>query len=270
MSRLQTCFDKLKKDGRKALIPYIAAGDPTPWVTVPMMHAMVDAGADVLELGVPFSDPAADGPVIQAACERALKHGVSLSKVLSMVTEFREKDKDTPVVLMGYLNPVETMGYEAFADAASKAGVDGLLTVDIPPEEAEEFAPIMRAKDIDPIFLMAPNSSAERMQKVAAKASGFVYYVSFKGITGANALDVDAVANKVADLREHIDLPIGVGFGIRDAASAAAVSKVADAVIVGSAIVGRIAEDAKNPDRALARVPQFLKELRTAMDKANQ
>jgi len=269
MSRLKARFDALKTSGRKALIPYVTAGDPLPWVTVPLMHAMVDAGADVIELGVPFSDPMADGPVIQLACERALKNKMTLGKVLAMVKEFREKDKKTPVVLMGYLNPVEVMGYEAFAKSAAEAGVDGVLTVDMPPEEAGEFVPVMRNAGLDPIFLMAPNSTPERMRKVSEIAQGFVYYVSFKGVTGANSLDVTEVANKVTELRQHLNLPIGVGFGIRDAESAAAVSRVADGVVVGSALVSRIAEDAKKPDRALARVPQFLKELRMAIDKAN-
>ncbi|MDH5299956.1 MAG: tryptophan synthase subunit alpha [Gammaproteobacteria bacterium] len=269
MSRLSKRFDALRVNGRKALIPYITAGDPLPWVTVPLMHAMVNSGADVIELGVPFSDPMADGPVIQAACERALKNKITLKKVLAMVAEFRQKDHNTPVVLMGYLNPVEVMGYETFAKAAAEAGVDGVLTVDMPPEEAQEFVPIMRSHGLDSIFLMAPNSTPERMRKVAEIAQGFVYYVSFKGVTGANSLDTTEVATKVAELRKHISLPIGVGFGIRDAQSAAAVSRVADAVVVGSALVSRIGEDVKVPDRVLVRVPQFLKELRMAIDKAN-
>lgn len=266
MSRIAARFAALAKAGRKALIPYVTAGDPNPEVTVPLMHAMVAAGADIIEMGVPFSDPMADGPVIQAACERALKHHVSLRKVLDMVKQFRAQDKDTPVILMGYLNPIEVMGYAAFAQAAQTAGVDGVLTVDLPPEEASDFLVELKQAAIDPIFLLSPNTSDERVRKVAAVASGFLYYVSFKGVTGANRLDVGAVAAKLSSIRKLTQLPLGVGFGIRDAQSAAEVSAVADAVVVGSALVTRIAELADQPEKIASAVSAVLADMRQAMD----
>jgi len=266
MSRIAGRFAVLAKAGRKALIPYVTAGDPNPDVTVPLMHAMVAAGADLIELGVPFSDPMADGPVIQAACERALTHHVSLRKVLEMVKGFRTHDQDTPVILMGYLNPVEVMGYAAFAQAAKDAGVDGLLTVDLPPEEAGGLLDELKKVAIDPIFLLSPNTSDERVRKIAAVASGFLYYVSFKGVTGANRLDVGAVASKVKTIRALTNIPVGVGFGIRDAQSAADVSAVADAVVVGSALVNRIAELAGQPADINARLSEVLTAMRQAMD----
>lgn len=266
MSRIAARFAALAKSGRKALIPFVTAGDPQPDITVPLMHAMVDAGADIIELGVPFSDPMADGPVIQAACERALKHHVSLRMVLDMVRRFRERDQDTPVILMGYLNPVEVMGYATFAQAAQGAGVDGVLTVDLPPEEAGSFLSELKTTAIDPIFLLSPTTSDERVRKVAGVASGFLYYVSFKGVTGANRLDVAAVAAKLATIRKLTSLPVGVGFGIRDAQSAADVSGIADAVVVGSALVKRIAELAGQPERIAEAVSAVLKDMREAMD----
>jgi len=266
MSRIAARFDALRADGRKALIPYITAGDPQPDVAVPLMHALVEAGADLLELGVPFSDPMADGPVIQAACERALKHHVSLHHVLDMVREFRRRDTDTPVILMGYLNPVEVMGYTAFAEAAQAAGVDGALTVDLPPEEGCELVEALKSHQIDPIFLAAPTSSDERIRLMAKNGSGFLYYVSFKGVTGANRLDVGSVRDKLEQIRSNTDLPVGVGFGIRDAASAAQVAAVADAVVVGSALVNRIAALADEPARIAAEAPQVIAEMRAAMD----
>jgi tryptophan synthase alpha chain len=266
MSRIAGRFTALAKAGRKALIPYVTAGDPNPDVTVPLMHALVAAGADLIELGVPFSDPMADGPVIQAACERALTHHVSLRKVLAMVKGFRTQDQDTPVILMGYLNPVEVMGYAAFAQAAKDAGVDGLLTVDLPPEEAGDLLDELKKVAIDPIFLLSPNTSDERVRKIAAVASGFLYYVSFKGVTGANRLDVGAVASKVKTIRALTNIPVGVGFGIRDAQSAADVSAVADAVVVGSALVNRIAELAGQPADINARLSEILTAMRQAMD----
>jgi tryptophan synthase alpha chain len=237
MTHLADCFAELKSAGRKALIPFITAGDPKPDITVPLMHRLVAAGANVIELGVPFSDPMADGPVIQKASERALVHNVSLTNVLEMVKQFRETDIKTPVVLMGYLNPVEIMGIERFAAAAQAAGVSGLLTVDLPPEEAEQVVSILRKHQIDPIFLIAPTTTQERIKKISEQASGFIYYVSVKGVTGSSALDVSAVAEKMTQIREYTDLPIGVGFGIKNAESAAKVSQVADAVVVGSALV---------------------------------
>ncbi len=266
MSRIAQRFAKLKAEGRKALIPYVTAGDCSPDVTVPLMHAMVAAGADILELGVPFSDPMADGPVIQQACERALAHNVSLRDVLEMVARFRENDDETPVVLMGYLNPVEVMGYVPFAQAACDAGVDGVLTVDLPPEEGGEILEIFREAEIDPIFLLSPTTTAERISKVCASASGFVYYVSLKGVTGSANLDVAAVAEKVAEIRALTDLPIGVGFGIRDAESAAQVARVADAVVVGSAVVNRIAANVAQPERIAPEIAELLSGMRRAMD----
>ena len=266
MSRIAARFAALAKSGRKALIPYVTAGDPNPEVTVPLLHALVAAGADLLEIGVPFSDPMADGPVIQAACERALTHHVSLRTVLDMVKHFRAQDQDTPVILMGYLNPVEVMGYAAFAQAAKDAGVDGLLTVDLPPEEAGDLLHELKQVAIDPIFLVSPSTSDERVRKIAAVASGFLYYVSFKGVTGANRLDVGAVASKVKTIRSLTNIPVGVGFGIRDAQSAADVSAVADAVVVGSALVKRIAELAAQPTQINASLTEVLAEMRQAMD----
>lgn len=266
MSRIAQRFADLKQAGRKALIPFVTAGDPSPEVTVPLLHAMVAAGADLLELGVPFSDPMAEGPVIQKACERALAHHVSLGDVLAMVKAFRAQDKETPIVLMGYMNPVEIMGYETFAKAAREAGVDGLLTVDMPPEEAGDLVAVLGEADIDPIFLLAPTSVDARIAKICAAASGFLYYVSLKGVTGAANLDVNAVAHKVEQIRKHTDLPIGVGFGIRDADSAARVAAVADAVVVGSAVVNRMAEHATRPDKINAAVTGLLRDMRAAMD----
>ena len=269
MSRIQQCFSELQARQRKALIPFVTAGDPQPDVTVPLLHAMVAAGADLLEIGVPFSDPMADGPVIQAACERALKHHVTLHQVLDMVREFRQQDDSTPVILMGYLNPVEVWGYHDFAAAAAAAGVDGVLTVDLPPEEAEAFTAALRAVDIDGIFLLAPTSDASRMRKVSSIASGFIYYVSFKGVTGASHLDIGAVSSKLKELREYTELPVGVGFGIRDAESAAGVASVADAVVVGSVLVGQIAELAGQPEKIPATLAATVAELRAAIDRSS-
>ena len=268
MSRLAARFAQLKQQGRVALIPYITAGDPQPAVTVPLMHALVAAGADVLELGVPFSDPMADGPVIQQAAERALKHHVSLHHVLDMVREFRKTDSSTPVVLMGYLNPIEVFGYQAFAKDAAQAGVDGVLTVDLPPEEAEEFVPAMRAQGLDPIFLIAPTSDAERLRRILAVASGFIYYVSLRGVTGAAHLDLTEVRAKVNGIKQQTTLPVGVGFGIGTPEDAARVAAFADAVVVGSALVKRIGALAQTPDRIPAEAAAFLASLRAAMDTA--
>ena len=270
MSRIAPKFDELRQQGRRALIPYITAGDPEPWMTVPLMHALVKNGADILELGVPFSDPMADGPVIQRAAERALKHGINLTKVLAMVREFREKDKTTPVVLMGYLNPIEVMGYPRFAKEAAAAGVDGALTVDLPPEEADGFQPAMKGQGLDTIFLLAPTSPVERIKLIAKAASGFIYYVSLRGVTGAANLDVREVAAKLKEIRAHTKLPLGVGFGIGSPEAAAQVAEFADAVIVGSAVVKRMEEMAAKPDKILTEVPAFIARLREAMDQTTQ
>ncbi|GAB3249439.1 tryptophan synthase subunit alpha [Chitinimonas naiadis] len=267
MSRIQTTFSRLKQHGKQALIPFITAGDPHPAATVGLMHALVAGGADIVELGVPFSDPMADGPVIQKASERALAHGVSLSHVLDMVREFRRRDADTPVVLMGYANPVEAMGYETFAVAAADAGVDGVLTVDMPPEEAGKLSDTLKQHGLDPIFLLAPTTPAWRVDEVAKHASGYVYYVSLKGVTGAATLDIASVAAKLDELRSHLSLPIGVGFGIRDAASAQAVARIADSVIIGSRLVQEVEEHGAD---AAARLTAFLREVRGAMDAARE
>lgn len=268
MSRIKQRFEQLKAADRTALVPFVTAGDPTPSVTVGLMHAMVEAGADLIELGVPFSDPMADGPVIQRASERALVHGVSLRDVLSMVREFRMRDDLTPVVLMGYLNPIEVMGYEAFAAAARQAGVDGALVVDVPPEEGHDLVETMRARGLDLVYLLAPTSTEDRIRKIADVASGFVYYVSVKGITGAGHLDPDAVAVKLTEIRRLVSLPVGVGFGIKDARTAGRVASVADAVIVGSAIVGRIEQLIDEPERIPAVIGAFIAELRAGVDGA--
>ena len=267
MSRLNATFEALKADNKTALISFITAGDPQPSITVDLLHDMVEAGVSVLELGIPFSDPMAEGPVIQAACERALLHNVSLRDVLQMVKEFRSKDNVTPIVLMGYTNPVEVMGYEAFANAASDAGVDGLILVDLPPEEGDELHQHLSANKVDQIFLLAPTSTDERMKIICDQASGFVYYVSLKGVTGAATLNVDSVIEKVAQIRTHTSIPVGVGFGISDAASAAKVAAVADAVVVGSAVVKRIAENADDPKKMSQQVCELLASMREAMDK---
>lgn len=266
MSRISGYLENLRGQGRKALIPFITAGDPNPSVTVPTMHAMVEAGADIIELGVPFSDPMADGPVIQHASERALLHHVGMKDVFAMVREFRQRNNETPVVLMGYLNPIEVMGYEAFAAAANEAGVDGVLTVDMPPEEAGEFTAALRAQGLDPIFLMAPTTSEARIGRICELASGFVYYVSVKGITGAANLDTEEVARRVETIRGKTDLPVGVGFGIKDGDSAARVAAVADAVVVGSALVSRFEALQDEPEKIPLVAGEFIAELRRAMD----
>lgn len=266
MSRIQTTFDTLKQNRRKALIPFFTAGDPDPKLTVPLMHALVEAGVDVIELGVPFSDPMADGPTIQRASERALKHHVSLHHVLDMVAEFRHNNKVTPVVLMGYGNPIEAMGWETFAKRCAEAGVDGVLTVDFPPEESHEAFAHLEKHGIDPIFLLAPTSTDARVARVAKQARGYVYYVSLKGVTGAGNLDLSAIADKIPQLRKHIKLPIGVGFGIHDAATALAVAKLSDGVVVGSRIVQEIEKSTEQ--NVIANVSKLVKELRQAVDKA--
>jgi tryptophan synthase alpha chain len=266
MSRIQSKFEVLKKQGRKALIPFFTAGDPHPKMTVPLMHALVEAGADVIELGVPFSDPMADGPVIQRASERALKHHVGLRDVLQMVADFRTKDTATPVVLMGYGNPIEAMGWEKFSQRCAEVGVDGVLTVDFPPEESHDAFEHLQAHGIDPIFLIAPTTNESRIALVAKLARGYVYYVSLKGVTGAGNLDLSAIAQKIPQLRKHITIPIGVGFGIRDAATARAVSELCDGVVVGSRIVQEIENSSEQ--QVLENVSRLVKELRTAIDKS--
>ena len=268
MNRIARRFQTLRRAGRKALIPYITAGDPRPDITVPMLHALVAAGADLIELGVPFSDPMADGPVIQKACERALAQGMSLRGVLELVREFRRADGETPLVLMGYLNPIERMGHADFVAAARDAGVDGVLTVDLPPEEAVDLAERFEAAGIAPIFLLAPTSSEERIRQTARLARGYLYYVSLKGVTGSAALDVAEVTGKLAVIRACTDLPLGVGFGIKDPPTAAAIAEVADAVVVGSALVAKMGELADDPDRMRREVAALVAAMRQAMDRA--
>jgi tryptophan synthase alpha chain len=264
MSRIQGRFQALGRDKRKALIPYITAGDPHPSLTVPLMRGLVEAGADIIELGVPFSDPMADGPVIQRAGERALKHGVGLTNVVAMVAEFRKADAATPIVLMGYANPIEAMGTEKFIAAAKTAGVDGVIVVDYPPEECEQFAALAKNAGIDPIFLLAPTSTDKRIEQVGRVGSGYLYYVSLRGITGAANIDFSEISSRIPRIRATTHLPIGVGFGIRDAASAKRVAQSADAVVIGSRIIQEI--EAGAADGAVARVKAFLKPIRQALD----
>ena len=270
MSRIGECFARLG-GGRKALVTYIMAGDPSPGDTAPLMHALVEAGADIIELGVPFTDPMADGPVIQAASERALAAGMNLSKVLEVMREFRRDDERTPVVLMGYQNPIEAMGVERFVDAAAAAGVDGVLTVDLPPEEAGEMLDALHGRapqSLDPIFLLSPTTTPERIQRIVSVARGFVYYVSLKGVTGSERLDPGDIAPRVAAIRRLTSLPVGVGFGIRDGDTAARIARVADAVVVGSALVRSIADCGGDSPRRLTAASQFVAGLRRAMDAA--
>lgn len=264
MSKIQATFERLQAQKRKALIPFITAGDPDPALTVALMHTLVDAGADIIELGVPFSDPMADGPTIQRASERALAKGVSLRHVLQMVANFRADNNDTPVVLMGYANPIEAMGIADFAATAYDAGVDGVLIVDYPPEESIEFALAMRANALDPIFLLAPTSTAARIAQVADLASGYVYYVSLKGVTGSAALDVAAVAAHIPEIHAQTGVPVGVGFGIRDAATARAVAAVADAVVIGSRIIEEI--ENSTSENFCANVHALVVDLRRGVD----
>jgi tryptophan synthase alpha chain len=264
MSRIASTFEALKRDKRKALIPYICAGDPFAETTTEVMLAMAAAGADIIELGVPFSDPMADGPVIQKASERALAKGIGMSQVLASVQAFRTKNDATPVVLMGYANPIERYGVERFIADAKAAGVDGVLVVDYPPEEAEAFARALKAIGLDPIFLLAPTSTDDRMAAVGRIASGYVYYVSLKGVTGAGHLDTGAVAAMLPRIRAQVDVPVGVGFGIRDAASAQAVARVADAVVIGSRLVQILETQTRHTVAPAAAA--FIAEIRAALD----
>jgi len=264
MSRIQGRFEALAKAKRKALIPYITAGDPHPSLTVPLMRALVESGCDILELGVPFSDPMADGPVIQRSGERALKHGIGLSHVLAMVSEFRRQDGETPIVLMGYANPIEAMGMERFAAAAKAAGIDGVIVVDYPPEECLDFCALMKRSGVDPIFLLAPTSTKKRIDEVARSGSGYLYYVSLRGVTGASNIDFSEITDKIPAIRAATRMPIGVGFGIRDAESARRIAASADAVVIGSRIIQEI--EAGSADQAVARVKAFLQPIRQALD----
>ncbi|WMD18040.1 tryptophan synthase subunit alpha [Achromobacter seleniivolatilans] len=276
--RIAAAFARTAESGRAAaLIPYIAAGDPSPAATVPLMHALVEAGADVLELGVPFSDPMADGPVIQRAADRAIAQGVGLTRVLELVAEFRKQDTSTPVVLMGYANPIERMGQAEFARNAEKSGVDGVLVVDYPPEEVIEFAATLGEHGIAPIFLLAPTSTEDRIKAVAEVARGYVYYVSLKGVTGSGSLNTDDVAERVAIIRRHVrNIPVGVGFGIRDAESAQRVARVADAVVIGSKLIETMeqavanAPAAQKTDAAVTAASGWLRTIRQALDQVKR
>ncbi|MBL8312038.1 MAG: tryptophan synthase subunit alpha [Burkholderiales bacterium] len=263
MNRIDSTFAALKTAKKTALIPFITAGDPALDSTLPTMHALAQAGADVIELGVPFSDPMADGPVIQRSSERALAKGMTLRKVLGIVRDFRSTNQTTPVVLMGYANPIEAIGQAKFVDAAEAAGVDGVLVVDYPPEEADEFSALLQGKGLAPIFLLAPTSTPERIAHVARLARGYVYYVSLRGVTGAGHLDVDDVQQKVAAIKAAVPVPVGVGFGIRDGATAKRIGAFADAVVIGSALVQAMVDDTPN---AAQRAGGFLSTVRTAMD----
>lgn len=264
MSRIQATFERLAAQGRKALIPFVHCGDPYPDVSVELMLAMAQAGADVIELGVPFSDPMADGPVIQRAAERALKVGIGMPQVLAAVKQFRESDSTTPVVLMGYANPIERYGQARFVADAKASGVDGVLVVDYPPEECEAFAGLLHAQDMDPIFLLAPTSTDERMARVGEVARGYVYYVSLKGVTGAGHLNTAAVAEMIPRIRRHVSVPVGVGFGIRDAATARAVADHSDAVVIGSRLVELL--ETQPRDNVANTAAQFIREIRAALD----
>ena len=267
MNRIDTTLAALKAAKRTALIPYVTTGDPSLAATVPIMESLVRAGADVIELGVPFSDPMADGPVIQRASERALAQHVSLADVIDVVAQFRRNDTTTPVVLMGYANPIEAMGVASFADRAKSAGVDGVLVVDYPPEEAKDFAQLLDARGIAPIFLLAPTTPEARIEEVARLARGYVYYVSLKGVTGAGHLDTAEVGRKLEQIRRHVKIPVGVGFGIRDPQSAQAVAAYADAVVIGSRIIQEI--ESGPPSEAAARAGAWLGTIRTALDAAH-
>ncbi|MCD0495826.1 tryptophan synthase subunit alpha [Achromobacter sp. MY14] len=278
IDRIAAAFARTAESGRAAaLIPYIAAGDPSPAATVAVMHALVEAGADIIELGVPFSDPMADGPVIQRAADRAIAQGVGLARVLELVAEFRQRDTETPVVLMGYANPIERMGQSEFAANAERAGVDGVLVVDYPPEEVIEFASTLGAHGIAPIFLLAPTSTEERIKAVAQVARGYVYYVSLKGVTGAGSLNTEDVAERVAVIRRHMgSIPVGVGFGIRDAESAQRVARVADAVVIGSKLIETMeqavadAPAAQQTNAAVTAASGWLRTIRHALDQVKR
>jgi tryptophan synthase alpha chain len=264
MSRIQSKFAELKANNKKALVPYITAGDPHPKFTVELMHTLVKTGADMIELGVPFSDPMADGPVIQRASERALAHKVSLRKVMEMVKAFREADQNTPIVLMGYANPIEAMGIDKFTALAKDAGVDGVLTVDYPPEECSKFTEALAVAQMDSIFLLSPTTEPERTELIVKQATGFLYYVSLKGVTGAGNLDIDEVKARVAEIRSQTDLPVGVGFGVKDAATAKQVAQIADAIVVGSRMVLTI--EAASEETLMQDVSKLMQELRAAID----
>lgn len=268
VNRIDVCLEALAAVGRKGVVPYVTAGHPHPDMTVDIMHGLVAAGADLLELGVPFSDPMADGPVIQRACEVALGHGVSLTMVFDMLRKFREHDTTTPVILMGYLNPVETMGTGQFTVGAAAAGADGVLLVDCPPEESREFNGLLKEKKLCQIYLLSPTTTEDRVRLIAEQGSGFLYYVALTGVTGADSLVPDTVAARVKAIRRITDLPVGVGFGIKDAKSAVALAAEADLVIVGSALVARLEEHGDN--EGVRAAGGLVSEIRAALDAASE
>ena len=265
MSRIKKKFEELNVNGRKALIPFITAGDPDLSTTLKLMFALVDSGSDIIELGIPFSDPIADGPTIQRASERALAGGTSLSKVLGLVKNFRESDQETPVVLMGYANPIEALGVDSFVSRAAEVGVDGVLVVDYPPEESGALNAALKENHIDSIFLLAPTTLESRVADVALLATGYVYYVSLKGVTGAGHLDLDDVASRVEQIKNHVKVPVGVGFGIRDGDTARAVAKLSDAVVIGSRLVEEI--EKSDVKTIVPNVENFIKSIRSAIDQ---
>ena len=270
MSRIGSVFERLKVENKSALIPYLTAGDPRPDATVDLMNNLVKSGADIIELGVPFSDPMADGPTIQAACERALTHKVSLDDVISMVKDFRRDDDATPVVLMGYLNPVEMMGYSTFSEKAAAAGIDGVIIVDCPPEESSAIRGSLTGSSLDMIFLASPTSSPERLELIDSVSSGFLYYVSLKGVTGSKALDTHAVEAKVKQIKQMTNLPVGVGFGVKDAETAAEVAKFADAVVVGSVLVSMIEKTPNDIKKIKSSMSRLIKLMHKSMDKVRK
>ena len=268
MSRIQSYFKSLKESNKKALIPFITAGDPHPSETVKLMHALVTSGADMIEVGIPFSDPIADGPVIQRASERALKNSVGITSTIKLAAEFRKENKDTPVILMGYANPIEAIGIDNFIDLINDAGVDGVITVDYPPEESSVFVSKLRKYDIDSIFLLSPTTDDDRIKLIVDQASGFLYYVSLKGVTGSANIDIQQVADRVKNIQKHTDLPIAVGFGVRDAKTANEVALVSDAVVIGSRIVREI-EDA-DPDNLIPKINSLMTEIKSAIDSKRE
>lgn len=264
MSRIAEKFEFLSSSGRKALIPFVTAGDPNLDMTLDIMHTLVSAGSDIIELGVPFSDPMADGPTIQRSSERALARGTGLNDVLNVVSKFRNSDQSTPIVLMGYANPIEAMGVQIFAEKAQKAGVDGVLVVDYPPEEGDELLSALQEKSIDAIYLLAPTTTDQRIQVVSKCAGGYVYYVSLKGVTGAAHLDLSAIAEKIPSIKKHVKIPVGVGFGIRDGETARAVADLSDAVVIGSRLVEEIEKSDK--DNVLKNVSTLIESIRVKLD----
>ena len=266
MNRINTCFDQIKKNDKKALIPFITAGDPSSNLTVSIMHELVRSGSDIIELGMPFSDPMADGPVIQRASERALAQGTNTDDVFRIVKNFRSEDQKTPIILMGYLNPIEIMGYENFVNKASEVGVDGLIVVDLPLEESTRLQEALKMRDLFQIFLLSPTTIKERLGKICEVASGFLYYVSLKGVTGSDKLDIKLVEEKILQIQSKTKIPLAVGFGIKDPSTAKAAGKISDAVVIGSALVKIIAEYSDNTDEMRKRIKSFMTTLRQALD----